>query len=165
MKTIEDFVPLLGRPVRDSDASALEQIGRSWGIALPADYLEIAGAYGDSVISDFIFFCGARTVETYAAQMGSLLEQSRTVPHLVLPSPGGALVWGNTIEGDQLFLVPHPNGGWTVSAFRRNWHDFYDSDLGFSDWFHLALTGEIGTDWLPEWAPLPHPVKLARDGS
>ncbi|MBB4944538.1 hypothetical protein F4556_000073 [Kitasatospora gansuensis] len=74
---------------------------------------------------------------------------------------GGALLWGNTIEGDQLFLVPHENGSWTVSAFRRGWADWYDSDLCFSDWFHLALTGGTATDWLAEWEPLPHPIEVA----
>ncbi|MER6251874.1 hypothetical protein ABT224_10945 [Streptomyces sp. NPDC001584] len=70
------------------------------------------------------------------------------------------MVWGNTGEGDQLFLVPHEDGSWTVSAFRRGWADWHDTGLGFSEWFHQALAGEIATDWLPEWDAGIHPLEL-----
>lgn len=70
------------------------------------------------------------------------------------------MAWGNTIAGDQLFLVPREGGSWTVSAFRRGWADWHDTNLGFSDWLHLALSGGTATDWLPEWDQLPHPIDL-----
>ncbi|QNA77585.1 hypothetical protein C8250_042660 [Streptomyces sp. So13.3] len=160
MRTVSDFVPLLGAPVRQEEGHLIEKIARSWSVTLPEDFVEVAGAYGDAAISEFIFLCGARTLQSYSDGMGRKLEQSSSVPHLVLPSADGALVWGNTSEGDQLFLVPRGGSTWTVSAFRRGWGDWYDSDLGFSDWFHLALTGGIAADWLPEWEPLPHPLEL-----
>jgi hypothetical protein len=159
MRTVADFERLLGAPTRPTEEGEIREIAQAWSVTFPPDFVEIAGAYGDSTISDYVFFCGARTLRSYAAGMGRKLEQTSTVPHLVLPSPKGALVWGNTIEGDQLFLVPREDGTWTVSAFRRGWADWYDSDLGFSDWFYLALAGEIATDWLPEWEPLPHPLE------
>ncbi|MFJ9809487.1 hypothetical protein ACIRTB_14795 [Streptomyces sp. NPDC101158] len=160
MKTVSDFVPVLGLPVRQDEGHLIKEIAASWSVTLPEDFIAMAGAYGDAVISDYIYFCGARKLRTYADGMGRQLEASRTVPHVVLPTPGGALVWGNTIEGDQLFLVPRGGGSWTVSAFRRGWADWHDTDLGFSDWLHLALTGGTATDWLPEWEPLPHPLEL-----
>ncbi|MFD5884212.1 hypothetical protein [Streptomyces yangpuensis] len=160
MKAVSDFIPLLGAPVRQDEGHLIKEIASSWSVTLPEDFIAIAGAYGDAVVSDYIYFCGARTLRRYADGMGRQLEASRTVPHVVLPTPGGALVWGNTIEGDQLFLVPRGGGTWTVSAFRRGWADWHDTDLGFSDWFHLALTGGTATDWLPEWEPLPHPLEL-----
>ncbi|WP_406164077.1 hypothetical protein OG806_49405 [Streptomyces sp. NBC_00882] len=141
MKTISDFAPVLGLPVRQDEGHLIEEIASAWSVTLPADFVEIAGAYGDIVISDYIYFCGARTLREYADGMGRKLEASRAVPvpHTVLPTPGGALVWGNTIEGDQLFLVPRDGGSWTVSAFRRGWADWHDTELGFSDWLYLAL--------------------------
>ncbi|MFD7258019.1 hypothetical protein [Streptomyces sp. NPDC059874] len=161
MKTISDFVPVLGLPVRQDEGHLIDEIASAWSVTLPEDFVEVAGAYGDAVISEYIYFCGARTLRRYADGMGRQLEASRTVPHTVLPTLGGALVWGNTIEGDQLFLVPREGGSWTVSAFRRGWADWHDTDLGFSDWFHLALTGGTATDWLPEWEPLPHSIDLS----
>jgi hypothetical protein len=155
-----DLVSLLGRPLRPSEGPLLAEIGREWGVAFPEDFVSIAGAYGDVVISGFIFFCGAREIRTYADLMGHLLEQSDAVPCRVLPSPGGALLWGNTIEGDQLFLVDRGGGRWTVSAFRRGWADWHDTDLEFGEWFPAVLAGEIETDWMPEWPPLPHSLEI-----
>ncbi|HTJ71521.1 MAG TPA: hypothetical protein VL551_28520 [Actinospica sp.] len=134
-------------------------IGQFWSVTLPTDFADVAGTYGDTTISGYLYLCGPRTLESYAAQMGPLLEKSSTVPYTVLPTLGGALLWGNTLEGDQLFLVPHENDTWTVSAFRRNWHDLIDTDMCFSDWLYLALTGGTATDWLPEWGPLPHAIE------
>ncbi|MEV4558403.1 hypothetical protein AB0K51_15630 [Kitasatospora sp. NPDC049285] len=158
MRSVADFVEILGFPIR-SDSEDVCSVGAGWGIEFPSDFCEIAGAYGDATISEYIFFCGARRLEKYAMGMGRKLEQSRKVPELVLPSPGGALVWGNTLEGDQFFLVPRKGGKWTVSAFRRGWGDWYESDLEFSEWFYAALAGEIATDWLPEWGKMPHAVR------
>ncbi|MBS2546608.1 hypothetical protein KGQ19_06985 [Catenulispora sp. NL8] len=135
---------------RQNEAALIEAIGQFWAVSLPIDFVQVAGAYGDASISEYIYLCGSRTLESCAASMGPLLEQSSTVPHLILPTPDGALLWGNILEGDQLFLVPRENGAWTVSAFRRNWHDFIDTDMSFSDWFYLALTGQTGSDWLPD---------------
>jgi hypothetical protein len=156
MRALDEFAPVLGAPVRQADGALIEVIGQFWSVSLPSDYVEIIGAYGGTSISGYMYLCGSQTLESYAARMGPLLEKSRTVPYSVLPTEGGALLWGNTLEGDQLFLVPHDSGTWTVSVFRRNWHDFIETDMCFSDWLYLALTGEIGTDWLPEWGPLPH---------
>ncbi|MEU4091289.1 hypothetical protein [Streptomyces sp. NPDC026673] len=160
MKTIKDFVSVLGAPIRQAERPLIEDIASSWSVPLPDDFAEIAGAYGDVVISEFILLCGSRSLQPYSSQMGRLLAENPKVPHPVLPTPNGALLWGNTIEGDQLFLVPRANGQWTVSAFRRGWGDWHDTDLGFSDWLYLALTGKTATDWLPEWEPLPHPLEI-----
>jgi hypothetical protein len=159
MKTVSDFLPVLGEPIR-ADRRLVEELAREWEITLPQDFIDIAGAFGDASISGFIYFFGGGTLQEYAGLMGDLMEQCREVPHPVLPSLGGALLWGNTLEGDQLFLVPHADGTWTVSAFLRQWGEWYDSELGFSDWLYGALTGEVATQWLPEWNPLPHPLKF-----
>ncbi|MEU1481184.1 hypothetical protein ACFYZ8_44025 [Streptomyces sp. NPDC001668] len=150
---------LLGPPVR-SDEKEIEAVAREWGVVFPPDFVSLAGAYGDTVICEYLLFCGARELVPYAARMGRLLEDSRTVPHRVLPTPGGALVWGNTIEGDQLFLVDRGDGRWTVSAFRRGWADWLDTDLEFGEWFPRMLAGEIETDWMPEWPTAPYELQL-----
>ncbi|MEV6245976.1 hypothetical protein AB0M38_07205 [Streptomyces sp. NPDC051742] len=54
MKTISDFVPVLGLPVRQDEGHVIEEIASAWSVTLPADFVEIAGAYGDAVISGYI---------------------------------------------------------------------------------------------------------------
>ena len=155
-----DVAELLGPPVRFGEGSRLQEVAREWGVEFPVDFVEVAGAYGDVGISEFIFLCGARKIRSYANGMGRRMEQSDSVPCRVLPSPEGALLWGNTVEGDQLFLVNRGQGCWTVSAFRRNWGDWLETDLEFGEWFTGVLAGEIETDWMPEWPPLPHALEL-----
>lgn len=156
-----DLAALLGPPVRSGEEDLLRQVADEWRVKFPQDFERIAGAYGDVAISEYIFFCGARMIRSYAERMGRLMEESSVVPHLVLPSPGGALIWGNTIEGDQLFLVERDDGRWTISAFRRARADWYDTNLEFGQWFRAVLAGELETDWMPEWPPLPHLLELA----
>ncbi|MCH0560969.1 hypothetical protein I3F55_30520 [Streptomyces sp. MUM 16J] len=150
----------LGPPVRSGEEELIEAVGKEWGVQFPRDFVDAAGAYGDVAICGYIFLCGARALRSYADGMGRLLEDSPTVPHRVLPSPGGALVWGNTIEGDQLFLVDRGGGRWTLSAFRRGWADWYDTDLEFGEWLPRMLAGEIETDWMPEWPAPPYELEL-----
>ncbi|MFI9324453.1 hypothetical protein ACIGXI_32365 [Kitasatospora aureofaciens] len=73
-----------------------------------------------------------------------------------LPAEGGALLGRNGIGGDQFFLVPGPDGRWSVSAFRglevEHRYDS-DSDLGFGDRLHLALAGGGAAHRPFPWTP------------
>jgi hypothetical protein len=150
MPATDSLIPLLGQP-RASSAEALEGLQRTWGVVFPEEYVAFAQGYGDATVSGFVSLCGPRTLESYAALMGPGLDAAPYVPGTVLPSPGGMLLWGNTVEGDQLFLVDRGEGRWTVSAFRRGWGDWYDSELTLVDWFRGVLTEEVAEDWFPEW--------------
>jgi hypothetical protein len=124
--------------------------------------VQILSACGDSVISDYLTVYGPRTLgfggEFYGPGLpdGEILYDGDSIP--ILPTPGGLLLWGSSAEGDMLCLKLREPGRWTVSASLRNWFEWRDYDLDFSDWLHLALTGKICQDWLPEWGPLPHTV-------
>ena len=160
--TAADFLtPLLGLPPERA-AGTFDALQGEWGVTLPEEYVDFGRAYGDATITDFIFVCGPGTLAWYAENMGPRMERNPSVPGEVLPTEGGMLLWGNTLEGDQLFLVDQGDGRWTVSAFRRNWADWYESDLTLLEWLRQALTGEIATDWLPEW-PRHHTVVPARE--
>ncbi len=153
---------LLGEPVRraDEDRPVIEALARDWSVVLPPDYVAVASAYGDTTISDHLYFFGARGLRAYG-ERNAPTAPSRSVPHPVLPTSGGVLAIGHTIDGDRLFLVPHPDGSWTVSAFRRGWADWHDTGIGFGEWFRGALAGVLATDWLPEWEPGPHPLEVS----
>ena len=161
MSAADILTPLLGLPPERATGT-FDALEREWGVTLPEEYVDFGRAYGDATITDFIFVCGPGTLAWYAATMGPRMERNPFVPGEVLPAKGGMLLWGNTLEGDQLFLVDRGDGRWTVSAFRRNWADWYRSDLTLLDWLRQALSGEIATDWLPEW-PRRHTVVPARD--
>ncbi|MGW6859481.1 SMI1/KNR4 family protein [Streptomyces xanthophaeus] len=156
---------LLGPPVGPAGdgASVIEAVARDWGVALPSDYVATAATYGGVMISDYVYFCGAQDLRGYGEKWSRRLADSPSVPCPVLPSPGGALHWGHTVEGDRLFLIPGADGTWSVSAFRRGRGDWHDTGLGFGEWFRGALAGALATDWLPEWEPGPHPVERADD--
>jgi hypothetical protein len=45
-----------------------------------------------------------------------------------------------------------------VSVSLRNWFEWREYDLEFSNWIYLALSSESPMEWLPEWNSLPHVV-------
>ncbi|WP_371662880.1 hypothetical protein [Streptomyces sp. NBC_00280] len=61
------------------------------------------------------------------------------------------LHWGHSIEGGKLFLADRGNVLWTVSEFRRDWGDWYESDLPLVVWLVEMFSGRLATDWMPEW--------------
>ncbi|MFG2887106.1 hypothetical protein ACGFYV_33275 [Streptomyces sp. NPDC048297] len=69
-------------------------------------------------------------------------------------------MWGNTVEGGQLLLADRGGGRWTVSVFRRSWHDWHETDVEFGEWLPWMLAGEIETDWMPEWPTPPYELEL-----
>ncbi|MGW1940140.1 hypothetical protein ACWCP7_25620, partial [Streptomyces goshikiensis] len=80
--------------------------------------------YGDLMVDDFLYLFGPLTLEEKGEWMSGYVKrgESRLIVEPVLPEPGGMLHWGQTIDGDRLFLVPRGAADpWTVSAFRRNW--------------------------------------------
>jgi hypothetical protein len=161
MSAIDDLIPLLGAPP-GADAGPVDALQRQWGVELPADFLAFAKAYGDLAIDEYLYVWGARYLESYAESMGRRMEGQSYVPAPVLPTEGGMLLWGNTVEGDQLFLVDRGEGRWTVSAFRRGQGDWYDSDLAFVPWLRGVLTEEVAAEWFPEWDDTIEVCQLAR---
>ncbi|OIK28116.1 SMI1/KNR4 family protein [Streptomyces malaysiense] len=161
MSAPDALIPLLGQPSQ-RNIDTFETLERKWGVAFPREYVEFGRSYGDSTISEFIFVCGPKTLESYAERMSSRMERNPFVPRDFLPTKDGMLLWGNTVEGDQLFLVDRGNSEWNVAAFRRNWSDWYESELTLVEWLHLALTGQIASDWLPEW-PKHHTLSPMED--
>ncbi|MGW8762106.1 hypothetical protein ACWGN5_06335 [Streptomyces sp. NPDC055815] len=137
------------------EASSLSQVERDWHVELPDDVKAVSGLYGDTLIDDFLFVYGPRTMREKGEWMSRYVSErnSRTIVDPVLPSAGGMLYWGHTVEGDQLFLVPGSDGAasWTVSAFRRGWADWHVTDLDVVSWLTGVFRGEIETDWFPEW--------------
>ncbi|MEU3660971.1 hypothetical protein AB0E77_14645 [Streptomyces sp. NPDC032940] len=78
-------------------------------------------------------------------------EGHPAIPRKVLPDVGGMLHWGHSIEGDQFFLEDRGGGKWTVSAFRRNWGDWYESDETLVNWLLGVFHGHTASEWMPEW--------------
>lgn len=140
----------------------MEALQRLWGVQFPAAFLAFAKAYGDVAVDDYLYIWGAHYLESYADSMGRQMEAQSGLPAPVLPTKGGMLLWGNTVEGDQLFLVDRGEGRWTVSAFRRGWGDWYDSDLAFVPWLRGVLTEEVAAEWFPEWDEVHEICQLTR---
>lgn len=123
--------------------------------------MEIVSAYGDSKIFEFISVYGPRTLGFAGEHSGPVVTNWTGDRHGIplLPTANGLLLWGSTIEADMLCLKQLPTGSWIASVSLRNWFEWRDYDHDFSDWLHSALTGQSCDDWLPEWEPMPHPVR------
>ncbi|MEV0038148.1 MULTISPECIES: hypothetical protein [unclassified Streptomyces] len=153
MLEMKDVEQLLGPSPWGSDGRSFGEVEAAWGIQLPPDFKSVGLSYGDALISDFLFICGPETMAEKGEWMSDYVRRgnSRTIPRPVLPDRGGMLLWGHTIEGDRLFLEDRDSGVWTVSAFRRNWGDWYESSLPVIDWLVGVFDGEVAKDWMPEW--------------
>ncbi|MFE1437127.1 hypothetical protein [Streptomyces sp. NPDC058739] len=155
MRSAARLEDLLGVSPRRA-ARGFEDVEASLGVSLPEDVKECCSLYGDVLISDFIFLFGPEFMVEKSLWMQELVRDGHPViPGGVLPDAGGMLHWGHTLEGDKFFLVDRGAGRWTVSAFRRNWGDWYESDDALVPWLVGVLEGTVGADWMPEWTR-PH---------
>ncbi|MCY0954110.1 hypothetical protein [Streptomyces sp. H27-S2] len=163
----EDFnqlISILG-PSPWAAGRSIAEIERDWRVSLPVEFHRISAAYGDSLVDGYLFLYGPRTMREMGEWMSDYVKrgESKRIVDPVLPQPGGMLIWGHTIEGDRLFLVPSSEGKpWTVSAFRRNWGDWYETHMSLEKWLVGVFRGSIETDWLPEW-PKRHTFELDGD--
>ncbi|MDL2082235.1 hypothetical protein QNN03_38120 [Streptomyces sp. GXMU-J15] len=151
MSSLHQLKQLLGVP-RDKQEGSLAPVEEFFGIELPAETKECLSLYGDLLISDFIAVYGPEFITEKNAWMREFLKDGHSViPKGVLPDAGGMLYWGHSVEGDGFFLEDRGGGRWTVSAFRRNWGDWYQSDDNLVDWLVGVFSGRIAADWMPEW--------------
>ncbi|MGW1785723.1 hypothetical protein ACWCQQ_42580 [Streptomyces sp. NPDC002143] len=152
--SVDELVKILGVPHRDPvrDFGTVES---SLGIELPREAKEVCSVYGDVMISDFMFVFGLKFMASKNAWMSEFVRDDLSfIPRHVLPAAGGMLHWAHTIEGDKLFLEDRGGGKWTVSAFRRSWGDWYETDDTLVNWLVKVFTGRCATDWMPEWPAL-----------
>lgn len=156
MKSADVLVNVLGSPPRPDGS---REFAQQLGVALPDDYVDFASSYGDALLDEFIFFAGSKTLMRLANGIGRDLEASDSIPGDVLPTKGGMLLWGHTIDGDQLFLKQQAEGQWTVSAWLRQRASWYETELGIIEWLKMAFDNEQSPDWLPVW-PESHEWEL-----
>lgn len=149
MSTASTLRDILGDP--PGPAGDVSSVLAEWNVVPPAEYVEFANSYGDAMLDGFIFFAGAKTLAKLASGIGRDLEKSDSIPGDVLPTSGGMLLWGHTIDGDQLFLVRRNGSEWTVSAWLRQWASWYESELPIIEWLKIAFDNEQAPDWLPIW--------------
>ncbi|MFG3001923.1 hypothetical protein [Streptomyces sp. NPDC048340] len=139
----------------------LRRVEEAWGISLPQEVHRLTEAYGDVMIDDYLFNYGSQTLQSLGELMSEDVRNGDgLVDDPVLPEKGGMLLWGHTIEGDKLFLVPRAAGAmWTVSAFCRTKGDWHETSLPLEEWLVQVFRGDIETEWLPEW-PHRHTVEV-----
>lgn len=62
MKAADEFVPLLGPPIR-SGSEGLVRLAQRWGVEFPEDMVDILSAYGDSEVAGHLSLYGPATLE------------------------------------------------------------------------------------------------------
>lgn len=129
----------------------MEGVGQAFGVELPSDVREVLALYGDLLISDFLFLYGPEFAVEKGVRMSDFVRDGHPdIPRPVLPDEGGMFFFGHTVEGDNLFLEER-GGQWRVSAFRRGWADWWESELLLVDWLVGVFEGREAADWMPEW--------------
>lgn len=148
-----------GRPVtpvpwRDSRAEV--------GIDFPADYRDFIDRFGGGVVrhelavhapkawptDGYARFEGFVRDTTQDGGIGDYLAGAyedgdfKECPYPVYPEPGGLLIWGNTLNADQLFWLtegePHE---WPVAVWYRQLGEWDRFDGGFADFMLALVTG------------------------
>ncbi|WP_042376497.1 hypothetical protein [Streptacidiphilus melanogenes] len=79
-----------------------------------------------------------------------MITLNKRIPDPLLPPPGGMLIWGNTVDADQLFLVQRC-GGWRVATWCRQWVEWHETDLSLPQRVSHTLSPKQSVQWLPEW--------------
>ncbi|WP_086704533.1 hypothetical protein ACMAVT_02140 [Streptomyces sp. FW42] len=162
MSSLEQLREVLGVPpgaVCGSDFGAVEG---SLGVGLPPDVKGMCYLYGDTLISDFIFVLGPKFIAEQSLWVSELVREGHPViAKAVLPDAGGMLHWGHSVDGDKFFLEHRGGSHWTVSAFRRDWADWYESDETLIDWLIGDFTGRVAQEWMPE-RPAAHWFEAGR---
>ncbi|MBF9068328.1 SMI1/KNR4 family protein [Streptacidiphilus fuscans] len=152
MTDLSSIAAFLGQPAPADALDSYDELERKWGLRLPEDFKDLTLAYGDQSIAGYLTIFGPELYrDGHPESMRDSLEQSRYIPHPILPSDGGMLHWGHTPYSDQLFLVPRPDGRWTVSAWVLSHAEWIDYELTCVEWLRGALAEEVAAEWLPAW--------------
>ncbi|GEC04942.1 hypothetical protein SSP24_25970 [Streptomyces spinoverrucosus] len=156
---LDELRRILG-PSPWSEGRSFAAVEREWDITVPSDVKDVGLLYGDCMVSDFLFIFGPASMVPKGDWMSSYVREGKSckIPRPVIPDADGMLHWGHSIDGDRLFLEDRGSGFWTVSAFRRDWGDWYESDLALADWLVEIFEGRLATDWMPEW-PATHSLE------
>jgi hypothetical protein len=156
---MQQFVELLGPPLRPADREAFAEFERAWGLRLPADMALVLSAYGDSVIADQVRLYGPQTIrhvnELLGPSISDLAEHDGLPP--VGREPGQLLLWGDTVDGDALASEVQSSPQWATVYFNGGLLEWGRDEAGFARWLHAALAGGM-RDLFPEWQQLPHQV-------
>lgn len=148
-----DWVPPPSSP-REVDWAAAE---RELGIALPADYKELAERFGPGIFDDYI----ALWLPWPELPNADLVLCNEAI-HRDLGWTGkmdGYVGWAMTTDGDVIawpVATDRPSSDWPVAVFPRSetrWHLF---EIGAVDFLYQVLRGTIGQDL---FAP-PEPPEL-----
>lgn len=151
MSSFEELKDLLGAPPERAAAS-FAAVERDLGVTLPDGLKQVCSRYGDTLISDYIFLFGKKSLVGKNVWMSDFVRGGHPViPRRILPDPGGMLHWGHSVEGDKFFLEDRGDGEWVVSAFRRSWGDWCEFEESVVDWLVGVFSGNSATDWMPEW--------------
>ncbi|WP_042419062.1 hypothetical protein [Streptacidiphilus anmyonensis] len=152
MSSLDDLRSILGDPLAlDPDSDSIwSEIEADLSATVPDDARDFLNAYGGLMIEGFLAIHHPGALLDVHQDFGPQIIRNRRIPDPLLPSPGGMLIWGNTVDADQLFLVQR-SGGWRVAAWCRQWVEWYETELSLPAWISHALSPEQNVQWLPEW--------------
>src|SRR5690348_7931513 len=154
MSTFDLLESLLGAPNPQRQASVSAEIWREieedFSVELPDEVKRFLNSYGGIQVSEYISIFAPGAILDVHDIIGSSVTENPSIDEALLPTSGGMIIWGSTVNADQLFLVQR-SGGWSVAAWCRQWGEWYESPLGLAEWALQAFSPESDIFWLPKW--------------
>ncbi|WP_030720007.1 hypothetical protein [Streptomyces sp. NRRL S-237] len=151
-------VGLLGEPRHVfANHGAWQPVEESIGTSLPQDYKDLIDAYAPVQVNGHLFlehpaneFYELRTWidETVEDFQETDWEAGFSCPGYEKSGPsfgghGGMIPLACTDRSEYIFLAPGIDSGqWRILSCGRDWNDFYEHHMEFSEWLYRYLTGE-----------------------
>jgi hypothetical protein len=157
-----EAVPPPADPVEAGRAEAMAAVEERLGLALPADYKSLIGAYGTGSWKDFLLvlnpFASNRYLNLFE-QTQRQLDAERViraawpseVPFAIYPEPGGLLPWAMTDNGNRLYWLTqgHPDDWPTVIYESRGpRHDRHQ--VSCCEFLRRWVAGQLRVSVFPE---------------
>ncbi|WAZ19896.1 SMI1/KNR4 family protein [Streptomyces cinnabarinus] len=164
MATLDDIEALLGEPrFHWSDPAPWDRLERELGVSFPADFREIADAYGPVLINDQVRLdhpghATRNLGETIKEEIEFWLEEDEdqeNIPRKAGALPGELLPVATCSQGETVFLrVPEsPSEPWAVGVHEWDSFSFVLHEKPFSDWLLAYLRNEDTTMYSSESDP------------
>lgn len=164
---LHQVLPIPDHPIEAAESNKWELFELVSGIALPTDYKQYLEHYGTGIIGSVVIpynpFCLRslpkvhQTCRDWMRQLLGIQDLKQhfgtaVFPYPIYPESGGALPWGSTENGDQLFwLTEGEPDSWTVVINEARSSEFEQFDKTMTTFLHNWIQDELQSRILPHY--------------
>jgi hypothetical protein len=157
-----EAVPPPMDPVEAGGLEAFSAVEARLGIALPAGYKSLIGAYGTGSWKGFLWvlnpFASNRFLNLFEqtqrqleAERAIRADCSSEVPFPIYPEPGGLLPWAITDNGDRLYWLTEGNPeNWAIVVCESRGPRYDSHHVGCCEFLRRWAAGELWVSVFPD---------------